>query len=175
MTNLATLLTDGINGANIVAIDTVTDVKLRGGKKNPHQGRVTKRVSGSNVMVFQNKSINGYDAMVKRRLTKEGKNPDTFVLSPRAWGKRLSGAPFVEHNGSYYVEVIFLHPGQTEYLLDGKLVDPATIEGMPAAKEEATQGGLDDKVIIRTYKADSIKSITINKQRYDELSFNLPH
>ena len=175
MTNLATLLTDGINGANIVAIDTVTDVKLKGGKKNPHQGRVTKRVNGSNVMVFQNKSINGYDAMVRRRLAKEGKNPDTFVLSPRTWGHRLTGAPFVEHNGNYYVEVIFLHPGKTEYLLDGVVVDPATIEGLPPAKEEARQGGLDEKVIIRTYKADSIKAITINKQRYDELSFNLPH
>lgn len=175
MTNLATLLTDGINGANIVSIDTETNVKLTGGKKNEYQGRVTKRVRGSNVMVFANKKINGYDAMVKRRLEKEGKDPETFQLSPRTWGQRLSGAPFVEHKGNYYIEVIFIRPGTTEYLVDGVVTDPTTITGMPASKEEARQGGLDDKVIIRTYKADSIKAITINKHRYDELEFNLPH
>lgn len=174
-TNLATLLTDHVNGATFITIDTVTDVKLTGGKKNLMQGRVTKRVTGSNVMVFQNKSINGYEAMVKRRLEKEGKNPDTFELKPRAWGRRLTGAPFVEHKGAYYIEVIFLSPGETEYLLDGNVVQRNTIVGLPPEKEEAHQGGLNDKVIIRTYKADSIKGITIDKQHYDDLEFNLPH
>lgn len=177
MTNLATLLTDKVNGANIISIDTETVVKLTGGKKNPHQGRVTKRVRGSNVMVFANKKVNGYENMVMRRLKKEGKDPASFKLSPRTWGHRLEGAPFVEHKGNYYVEVIFLHPGETEYLLDGVVVPKSSIQGLPAEKEEARQGGLSDsgKVIIRTYKADSIKAITINKHRYDDLEFNLPH
>jgi len=175
MTNLATLLTDKVNGATFITIDTVTDVKLTGGKKNPFQGRVTKRVTGSNVMVFQNKNSNGYENMVRRRLEKEGKNPDTFELKPRAWGTRLSGAPFVEHKGAYYVEVIFLHPGATEYLVDGNVTPKTQITGMPAEKEEAVQGGLSDKVVIRTYKADSIKGITIDKVHYDDLTFNLPH
>ena len=123
MTNLAALLTENVNGATFIAIDTETDVKLKGGKKNPHQGRVTKRTVGSNVMVFQNKSINGYEAMVQRRLKKEGKDPASFELSPRKWGTRLQGVPFVEHKGNYYVEVIFLKAGYTVYLLDGHAVD----------------------------------------------------
>jgi hypothetical protein len=173
MANLATLMTENVNGATFITIDTETDVKLTGGKKNPHQGRVTKRTTGSNVMVFQNKNSNGYENMVKRRLEKEGKNPGTFELKPRAWGKRMSGLPFVEHKGSYYLEVIFLGKGSTEYLLDGNVTNKAAIQGLPGTKEEARQGGLDDKVIIRTYKVDSIKAITINHHRYDELTFDL--
>jgi hypothetical protein len=174
MTNLAALLME-VNGTSFVSIDTETEVKLTGGKKNPHQGHVTKRVVGSNVMVFQNKKTNGYENMVRRRLEAEGKNPATFVLSPRTWGQRLEGAPFIEHNGNYYIEVIFLHPGKVEYLLDGVVVPKSTIQGLPAEKEEASQGGLSDKVVIRTYKADSIKAITINKHHYDGLTFSLPH
>lgn len=175
MTNLATLLTDGVNGATFITIDTETDVKLKGGKKNPLQGHVTKRVTGSNVMVFQNKTKSGYESMVMRRLSKEGKDPASFKLSPRAWGRRLEGAPFVEHNGQYYVEVIFLHPGQVEYLVNGTVTDPNTIAGIPPVKEEAHQGGLNDKVVIRTYRTDSIRKITINKQTYTDLTFTLPH
>jgi len=173
MTNLATLLTEHVNGTTFIGIDTETDVKLKGGKKNPMQGRVTKRTVGSNVMVFQNKSKSGYGAMVKRRLEKEGKDPDSFELQPRKWGTRLEGVPFVEHKGQYYVEVIFLNAGKTVYLLDGMPIDKSEIEGLPDAPQEAEQGGLDDKVIIRTYKADSIKSITINKKQYDNLTFEI--
>jgi hypothetical protein len=126
-------------------------------------------------MVFQNKKVNGYENMVRRRLVKEGKNPDTFELKPRAWGHRLAGAPFVEHKGKYYVEVIFLHKGDTEYLLDGGVVSKNDIQGMPGSKEEAYQGGVDEKVIIRTYAADSIKGITIDQEHYTDLEFNLPH
>lgn len=175
MTNLATLLTDKVNGTTFISIDTETDVKLTGGKKNPMQGRVKKRVTGSNVMVFQNKNTNGYANMVRRRLEKEGKDPDSFELKPRTWGKRLKGTPFVEHKGEYYIEVIFLHPGKTEYLLDGKVVPKDVIVGLPPAKKEAHQGGLDNKVIIRTYKVSSIKGITIDKQHYTDLTFELPH
>ncbi len=113
--------------------------------------------------------------MVKRRLEKEGKSADDFKLSPRQWGRRLSGAPFVEHKGGYYVEVIFLKAGKTKYLLDGKVVSEDKIVGLPPKKAEAEQGGLDDKVVIRTFKSDSIQAITINHNKYNDLEFNLPH
>lgn len=173
MTNLYELMTDHVNGATFITIDTETNVKLKGGKKNIQQGRVTKRVTGSNVMVFQNKKTNGYDSMVKRRLEKEGKDPTSFELSPRTWGTRLQGVPFVEHNGKYYLEVIFLHSGDVEYLLDGQPIDPDKIDGLPPRGPEGKQGGLEDKVIIRTYSVESIKAITIDRNRYDDLTFSL--
>lgn len=175
MTNLATLLTDNVNGATFISIDTITNVKLNGGKSNPLQGKVQKKVVGSNVMVFQNKNGSSYEAMVKRRLTKEGKNPSSFKLQPRTWGTRLRDSPFVEHKGEYFIEVIFLHKGKTTYLVNGIETDKNKIIGFPSHKDEAQQGGLDDKVIIRTYKTDSIKAITINKKTYTNLSFTLPH
>ena len=172
MTNLRTLL-ENVNGATFIAIDTSTEPKLTGGKKNAYKGRVRKIMTGANVMVFQNKTINGYDAMVKRRLEKEGKAPESFSLSPRAWGTRLPNTPIVEHKGSYYLEVIFLNKGDVHYEVDGAVTDPATITGLAGYNGEAEQGGLNDKVIIRTFKIDSITSITINGETYTDLTYDL--
>jgi hypothetical protein len=156
-----------VNGASFVGLDSLTEVKLLGGKKNPQQGRVTKRMTGAQIMVFQNKNVNGYEAMVHRRLTAEGKNPATFELGERAWGTRVPNMPIVEHlkDGvvKYYLEVIFLSAGTTEYLLDGQVVPAAQIQGLEA-RGEGAQGGLDNKVIIRTFAADSVTEVRVNGQ-----------
>lgn len=164
---LFTILTSQeINGASFISIDSETVVQLRGGKTNPHKGRVTKRVTGSNVMIFQNKTTNAYENMVHRRLKQEGKDPASFELSPRAWGTRLEGCPFVQHKEELYLEVIFLKAGTTEYFLDGQPIAKSEIIGLED-HAEGEQGGLDNKVIIRTYKCDSIRSITVNKEHYN--------
>ena len=155
------------NGATFIGIDTCTTPKLTGGKGNPPRDRVRKVTEGSNVMIFQNVNGSGYDKMVRRRLGKEGKNPDGFTLSPRAWGTRIAGTPFVEHGGQYYLEVIYLHSGATHYTLDGVRTPTTTIQGLPKKPDEAKQGGLTDKVIIRTFKLDSITRVTINRQTFE--------
>ena len=157
-----------VNGASFIGIDTETVVKLKGGQSNPLQGHVTKLVTGSNVMVFTNAKTNGYDAMVRRRLEAEGRNPNSFNLSPRAWGVRRQGEPFVDHKGQTYLEVIFLKAGEVQYYVDGKPVDANFLSnhGLELDKEEGKQGGLNNKVIIRTYHVDSIKKITINNQKF---------
>lgn len=152
-----------VSGASFIGLDTVTTVKLRGGQKNPMQGRVHKHMVGASVMVFSNTNSNAYDNAVKRRLEKEGKNPEDFKISPRQWGERVHGAPIVLHKGAEYLEVIFLKGGQVSYTLDGQPIDKAEIQGLDS-KPEGDQGGLDDKVIIRTFKADSIKAIRIDGQ-----------
>lgn len=144
-------------GGTFVGIDTVTEVKLKGGRKNPHQGRVTKRMTGAQIMVFTNSETNAYDAMVRRRLAEEGRDPDSFVLGERAWGTRIAGTPFVEHKGEYYLETIFLKSGAVEYQLDGVAIQKDQISGLEereAAPE--SQAGLERKVVIRTFKLDSI-------------------
>jgi len=154
-----------VSGASFVGIDTLTQVKLLGGKSNPHQGRVTKRMVGASVMVFQNKNINGYDAMVRRRLAQEGKDPASFELGVRAWGVRIPNMPIVQHEKDgqvkYHLEVIFLKPGVVEYLLDGATINERDIVGLQSSGE-GEQGGLDDKVIIRTFAADSIVEVRID-------------
>lgn len=173
MHNLAKLLTENVNGATFIGLDTETVPTLRGGKSNQYQGRVSKVMTGSNVMVFQNKTTNAYNNMVKRRLEAEGKSPESFVLGERQWGHRVPNTCFVEHKGEYYVEVIFLKAGDVYYTVDGVKVDKAVIEGLPTEKVEGEQGGLNNKVIIRTFHTDSIRSITINKETYSNLYFNI--
>lgn len=154
-----------VNGASFVGIDTLTEPKLSGGKSNPMQGRITKKMVGASVMCFQNKQTNGYEAMIQRRLVAEGKAPESFVLGERAWGTRVPNMPIIEHfkdgQTNYYVEVIFLKPGKVEYFLDGAPIAKASIIGLQD-KEEGEQGGLDNKVIIRSFKADSITEVRVD-------------
>jgi hypothetical protein len=155
-----------IQGASFIGIDTHTEVKLTGGKKNPMQGRVTKRMIGAAVQAFTNTNVNAYAAMVQRRLVAEGKPATDFTLSERAWGTRVPNMPIVEHNGAYYLEAIFHKPGNSEYLLDGHPIAASDIQGLPAATA-GEQGGLEDKVIIRTFKAESITELRINGQAFN--------
>jgi hypothetical protein len=165
MTQLQNILAQ-VNGASFISIDTLTEVKLTGGKKNPMQGRVTKAMVGASVMVFQNKKSNAYENMVQRRLVQEGKDPASFELSPRKWGQRIPNTPFVEHNDQIYLEVIFLKSGKVTYLVDGLPFD-GEIEGLPSNEpDEDSQGGLSNKVIVRSFKAASIKRIRVDHQEF---------
>lgn len=155
-----------VSGASFVGFDSLTVVALKGGKKNPMQGRVTKRMTGAQVMVFQNKNINGYEAMVQRRLAAEGKDPASFELGQRAWGERVPNMPIVEHKGNTYMEVIFLKPGNSVFLLDGAPIAKQDIEGLED-KAEGAQGGLDNKVVIRTFAADSITELRVDGQVFN--------
>lgn len=174
MTNIVNVL-NSVNGASFVGIDTRTTPTIRktldtddGRVPNPHHGRITKLTSGASVMVFQNKNSNGYVNMISRRLLKEGKKPETFKLSPRTWGTRIDNLPLVEHKGQYYLEVIFLKPGTTTYLLDGQPIDQVDITGM-SDSPSGEQGGLSEKVVIRTIKMSSISAMTINKETHTNL------
>lgn len=152
-----------VNGNTIISMDTATKPVLKGGKSNPLQGRVTKVIKGSQVMVFQNKNVSGYENMVNRRLAQEGKDAD-FEVGPRAWGTRVPNTPIVEHKGKRYLEVIFLKAGEVEYQIDGKVVDAALVGEVPSSNGE--QGGLGNKVIIRTFAEESITRVKINGETY---------
>lgn len=152
-------------GGTFVGMDTLTEVKLKGGKKNPMQGRVTKRMTGAQVMCFSNTNGSAYEAMVKRRLVAEGKDAGDFQLSPRAWGERIQGTPFVEHNGRHYLEVIFLRAGAVEFLLDGKQIAREDVEGLDEG-QAGEQGGLENKVVIRTFALEGITALRANGQEW---------
>jgi len=159
-----------VSGSSFVGLDTLTEVKLTGGKKNPQQGRITKKMVGAQIMVFQNKNINGYEAMIARRLTAEGKDPASFVLGERAWGTRVPNMPIIEHfkDGStnYYLEAIFLKSGTVSYFQDGAPIAEADITGMFEGNA-GEQGGLENKVIIRSFKADSITEVRIDGKAFN--------
>jgi len=141
-------------------LDTVTEVKLKGGKKNLMQGRVTKKTTGAKAFVnFGGGSL--YEKLVKEGLEKEGKDPSEFVMKPRAWGTRIEGTPFVQHNDKYYIECFFVSSGESTYLVDGEVTDEE-IEGLPVKSvSDESQGGLEEKVIIRTFSLDSIERFEV--------------
>lgn len=172
-----------VNGASFVGLDTESTVKLKGGKKNEQQGRVTKRTLGSQVMVFTNQESNGYENMVQRRLIEEGKDPTSFKVGERAWGKRVPNLPIVEHEKDgvvkEYLEVIFLKGGNSEYFLDGNPIKKEDIVGLDEPEDKPTpvpdkdaeptnegQAGLENKVIVRTYAAESIINVRIDGVEY---------
>lgn len=146
-------------GGTFVGMDTETKVKLKGGKKNPQQGRVTKVMQGAQVMSFSNQNGSAYAAMVQRRLAAEGRDPASFEVGPRAWGERIAGTPFVEHKGKHYLEVIFLNAGQTQYLLDGHPVQEHEIQGLPEKPKPTGQANLENQVVIRTFALESITEL----------------
>jgi hypothetical protein len=158
-----------VNGSAFIGLDTKTKVLLSGGRDNYMQGLVTKTMKGASVMAFQNKSVNGYREMIRRRLIAEGKDPDSFQLSERVWGKRIPNLPIVRHSLNekiqYYLEVIFLRPGIVEYQLDGYPIHKEDIIGLIDAMP-ACQGGLTNKVIIRCFRSESITELRINKQAF---------
>lgn len=155
-----------LSGGTFVGMDTLTEVKLKGGRKNLLQGRVTKRMTGAQVMCFSNQNGSAYEAMVRRRLEQEGKDPSSFELSPRAWGERIQGTPFVEHKGKHYLEVIFLRAGQVEFLVDNQVVSRDEIEGLDEPRDAGEQGGLENKVIIRTFALEGVTALRANGQEW---------
>ena len=165
---------NNFKGSQIIGIDTLTVVELTGGKSNPQQGRVKKLVEGSKVMVF--KSGKGYFNMVTRRLKKqaEGMEMTTVRLfeaisgagwqpGPRQWGERVSNSPFVQHKDKTYLECIFIQGGKAKYFLDGMEIAKEEVIGLKG-KVEGEQGGLADKVIVRTYSLDSIIKVRKSKK-----------
>lgn len=165
MTTKLEQILSAVNGNTFISMDTTTVPVLKGGKSNPMQGRVQKHNTGASIMVFQNKKSHGYANMVQRRLEQEGKEVK-FELSPRKWGHRVPNLPIVEHKGKQYLEVIYLKSGTTHYTLDGKDIAPEDIQGLNLDKPEGKQGGLNDKVIIRTFKVESITRLRVGGKEY---------
>lgn len=166
--DLLWILANKVHGCKFVGIDTRTVPVLLGGKKNPFQNRVVKFCEGSNVMLFSNTNCSGYENMVKRRLEQEGMDPESFVMKDRQWGGRVPQTSFVEHKGKYYLDTIFKLAGKVWYEVDGIETHKSQIQGLNLSKSEGEQGGLskDNKVIIRTFKIESIMRITVDHETF---------
>lgn len=157
-----------VKGTTFANIDTVTKIKLTGGRSNPFHNRdVTKIVTGASVILFFTKESNGYENMVRRQMTLEGIPQNDFKMGARAYGTPIPGTPFMEHNGETYIDVIYLKPGKVSYYVDGVPSLPSSIPGLPVSKPtDTSQGGISKKIIFRTYKINSIKSIRALKQTF---------
>jgi len=136
----------------------ITEVKLN--KSNPYFGRIQKK-QRSNVFVNFD-----YENSINKALIKEGKTPD-FKAKPRAWGNRIPNTPLILHKNQYYLEARFLkHEPTVEYFLDGDAIEKEMIEDHLPKVTESKQHGLEEAIIIRDFKIDSIHEITVNGTHY---------
>jgi hypothetical protein len=140
------------------------------------QGKVEKRCLGHRVLLFTNKNASGYENKVRRHLEREGKNPDSFVMGKLPWGQRVPNSPFIEHKGEYYLQAVFLASGSVEYratseiifneymgigmthYCEGDYIPKQNIPGLPD-KDGSEHQGLDNSVIVRSYKLSSIVAL----------------
>lgn len=153
-----------VSGCTFVGIDTTTNVKLTGGRKNEMQGRVTKRTTGIKAFAFGNSGTNGYENMVNRRRAAEGK-PADFKVGSLPWGVRMPDSPIIvnEKNGlaAFYLQLAIdnrVRP-TVQYLLDGKPIAKEDIVGLPEARDASAKQDLENEVIVRTFAAESIDVI----------------
>lgn len=157
----------GATPATFIA-ETVEDMNK---KNNPFHNRVTK-VQKSNVFINFD-----YAGAVNRALVKEGKEPD-FVPKPRVWGVHITGTdgnrtPLISHikedEEKVYLECRFLgNEPKVDYKLDGEPTEKVVFETYmkPKKEEGASQVGLEEKIIIRTFDISNICEITFGGNTY---------
>lgn len=129
MNSLSSIFRASHKGALIIGFDSATIPKLVGGMANPMQGRVTKVMTGAVAMVNRN-----YENARNKQLQVAGFKP-TFEVKPRKWGVyAIKGMPVLTHKGAVYLNTSILKAGAVSYLLDGKAIDKAEIEGLPVSR-----------------------------------------
>ncbi len=153
-----------LSGVSFVGITMETVVPLKGGKKNPHVGNVTKVVE---VVGFVSSNASTYSNWINKRLAQEGKEAD-FVAGARTnnleWvegheGWLLDATPKSTGEYTEYMQVAMLGAVSVpEYFYNGESIAKADVIGMKETKSEGHQGGIKEetKMHIRTPKLASI-------------------
>lgn len=171
---------EALKGTTFIGLDTETVPVLKGGKKNPMQGKIKKLCKGHQVILY---GTPGYEAKVKRHLVAEGKNPESFKAGPLPWGEHIPGTPFIDNKGERYLQVVFLKPAKDiEYLATTEIVLPEAInnrfrysEGeyinkndIPGLEDRtgSEHQGLDNQVVVRAYKISSITGLRAYGEEY---------
>jgi len=119
-----------------------------------------------------------YQDFVNNKLDKEAKNAGkpksqlTFEAGVRKWGTKVNGSnALVEHKGNNYLVLYCMANNKpiVEHRYNGKILDLHESRfdtwRKPEKKEGANQG-TDKPIVVRDYRFDSIKEITINKTTY---------
>lgn len=144
-------LLSGVDGCTFASIDAVT---------MPCKG-VRRVVTGESVILFTNKGGSGYENMVKRRLEKSGKDPESFTVGDLPWGVRLKNTPFIAHKGKAYLQTILLTPGTVKYYMGTRELSPEAALGIIGDKSRGEGQGLkpSDRVVCNTYMVENITAI----------------
>lgn len=151
-------------GAKFAQLYTEVDVPLP--KSSKYHGRVKKKQEHNVQLNFN------YANAVNNQLMMEGLDP-TFKPAIPSWGQRIPGTPLISHckKGtditSFYLMTRVLRSSQAGYFLDGRpVLDIPVLDAirgdMKAVYSNKKHQGIEKEVIIRTFKLDSIRAITMD-------------
>lgn len=141
----------------------VTKSMVRMNKKNnPYYGKVFK-VSKCNYLLG-----NDYGIRVQKNESKEGLTPD-FVPMENKVGNHISKCVlFNENTQSHYlmVERFDEIKPQVEYVFEGNQIDKMLFNDFMVKVSETSRQEQERKVMVLSYKLDSIKELSLNGQHY---------
>lgn len=146
------------SGKKEIFVTTFTEPVLKK-TGNPYEG--VKKITRSRVNVNFN-----YANDVNLGRLAEGKNLD-FQKKERAWGTRVDDTCVIEHKGAKYIECELVKKEASYYIDKDRnmlTVDQLT-PFLPAQKPSAHQG-LENPIIINTYKLANIKEVEIDTVKY---------
>lgn len=152
-------------GSQFVSVITETEPRMRK-TNNPYNGNVIKRSVQNGLVNFQ------YDEGVKRRLAKEGKDPNEFE-SGTSWHEpvKLNGrlTPFCRHKktGDLYFRYQ-LHNSRSQFFNKntGDEISKDALTPFLYDSDSYKNQGLDEPLMIITPKLSSIKEITFGGKRF---------
>lgn len=157
----------GIDIKTIPTIRKTVDVFDDKGKKtrvpNLFYGNVEKLVTGSRVFIGAS-----YEKMIERRMKELNIPVENFEAGTLPWGSYVDGGfPVIKHNGKFYLRVIFESSGKTEYFFEGRKTNLDEIIGLSVPKvTDNSQGGINNKVIVRTIDFNNIVKIRCAGQEF---------
>ena len=170
----AQVIFENVRGTRFVGIDTLTVESRLKRDEAVQPGKLTKRTTGSVVMVFAQKDPTAFNNQVLRRMEKEGLDPTEFKVGPLSYGEWMEDSPFIVYTKkgdtepTYYLRTHFVKAGASEYFLDGKPINKNKIVDTSAPKTPSKQArlGITDEVIPRNFKLDSLTAIRIDGAEY---------
>lgn len=123
---------------------------------------VTKR-SRVNVTI----NFNYGNSVNYQREREDGEDFEPFEPEPRKWGERVEGTPLVEHKGRFYLEAKIERVLETEYIgPDGNTIDREDMEDYLYSSSGSSRQDVEDPVILRDYKLESIRQISVNSDNF---------
>ena len=146
-----------LRGATFATLVVNVEPSIKCPKTSGMGGRIRKRSKVNVTLGFI------YANSVNRQREREGNESD-FQVNPRKWGERVKGTTLVVHKGQYYLEIQEEKVYETEYYLDGNLVEKEIVKQYLKEPAPQPQQELEREVILRDYRLDSIESVTINHE-----------
>jgi hypothetical protein len=144
-------------------INLVTETKLRMNKRNnPYFDKVIKK-SKCNFLIG-----NSYETRVQSNEGKEGLTPD-FVSMENKVGNHVSKCVlFNEKTQSHYlmVERFDEIKPKVEYIFEGNQIDKMLFNDFMVKVSETSRQEQERKVMVLSYKLDSIKELSLNGHKY---------